>query len=608
MTQYAPPAWSPSGRNVFGLYLEVIKSGVVVETIALPRPTARSYTFVGRLATACDVVLVHASISRVHAVLQFDAQGALFLYDLRSTHGSIVNKRRIPAEAFVRLEVGDVLAFGESTRRVAVCGPVERMPAESESRTLATLREHGDPTRAGTTQQEHEHDRGVSWGFRQDAEEEEERDQEEEEEARMVATKKEQLPEYLRHLTEDDRPYESSLRPSQVHPKDQRLYEQVQTRIRKMENLKLERARILAKQHTGDGLSAGQQQTVLRNEERMEALRKDIEALEARIHAKNEQRATASGIRGAVARTKRQRDPDVYGYSSDEDEFYDRTSANRAKLAARKQKMMDTSTALHGNTRDSSAPGQKSEILTAESIRANVTQLEANLSKLQDDVTAASRTASNQTAESKEEHEMDSLDSFMATTSTQLQMSHVEALTRQKQAVEEELKRQKQLLAVATPALAALPIQKPIVNPVEGTVETNASTSPTSPARTRVHVKRLTIDAEAQDEAWKSVVEPEASVAKEIGTHVDDKHKMHPAGSKHGPNTIVETPEPESTGPKRRRIVGPAKDAWEHWKSDTSDEQRRVDSNLLEGGDPSWVPPANQTGDGRTALNDKYGY
>ena len=31
-------------------------------------------------------------------------------------------------------------------------------------------------------------------------------------------------------------------------------------------------------------------------------------------------------------------------------------------------------------------------------------------------------------------------------------------------------------------------------------------------------------------------------------------------------------------------------------------------AGTLEGGDPDWTPPTNQTGDGRTALNAKFGY
>ena len=44
-------------------------------------------------------------------------------------------------------------------------------------------------------------------------------------------------------------------------------------------------------------------------------------------------------------------------------------------------------------------------------------------------------------------------------------------------------------------------------------------------------------------------------------------------------------------------------------KEENSVEQVVVyDDRLLQGDETVWVPPAGQTGDGRTALNDKWGY
>lgn len=181
---YAPPEWGAAGANAHGVSLEVIKSGVVVEALPLPVDASKSFVVAGRMEPACDLVLQHPSISRVHAALQFDAHGVLFLRDLGSTHGTFVNKKRLPADEFVRLHIGDVVAFGESTRLYAVCGPQGLLPPE---------RKPSRRRKAEEREKSKEEDAGASWGFREDAQEEDDEDEEDD-------GKKEQLPDYLRNV------------------------------------------------------------------------------------------------------------------------------------------------------------------------------------------------------------------------------------------------------------------------------------------------------------------------------------------------------------------------------------------------------------------------
>jgi pSer/pThr/pTyr-binding forkhead associated (FHA) protein len=84
-------------------------------------PLQRSCTVIGRGRDA-DLVLSEATISRTHAVLGFD-QGRLYVQDLSSTNGTLVNGRR-SARDF--LADGDELQMGKLILSVCLPGDPRR--------------------------------------------------------------------------------------------------------------------------------------------------------------------------------------------------------------------------------------------------------------------------------------------------------------------------------------------------------------------------------------------------------------------------------------------------------------------------------------------------
>lgn len=117
---YTEPPWGSVPDISYSF--ELLKNGAILDTVPL---TQSSYFVVGRLPV-CDVSLEHPSISRYHAVVQYRGKagqdGAMgeergfYAYDLGSTHGTFVNKNKIPPKTYIRLRVGHVVKFGGSTR------------------------------------------------------------------------------------------------------------------------------------------------------------------------------------------------------------------------------------------------------------------------------------------------------------------------------------------------------------------------------------------------------------------------------------------------------------------------------------------------------------
>ncbi|KAL9297345.1 hypothetical protein ACSQ67_023241 [Phaseolus vulgaris] len=169
---YKIPPWSAAPCHQF--YLEVLKDGSIIDKFDVCEKGA--YMF-GRL-DLCDFVLEHPTISRFHAVIQFKRSGDAYLYDLGSTHGTFLNKNQVEKNTYVDLHVGDVIRFGRSSRMFIFQGPPDLMPPETNAKLMkevkmreAMLDREASVRRA---RQEASAAEGISWGMGEDAIEEEE--------------------------------------------------------------------------------------------------------------------------------------------------------------------------------------------------------------------------------------------------------------------------------------------------------------------------------------------------------------------------------------------------------------------------------------------------
>ncbi|KAK3829754.1 MAG: hypothetical protein J3R72DRAFT_456648 [Linnemannia gamsii] len=166
--KYQKPAWSGYPNQQY--FFEVIKNGVLVDKIQAP---LKEFLTIGRLPM-CDLEMEHPSLSRYHAIIQFKSSGETFLYDLNSSHGTKVNKSKIPPQMHVKIKPGDQLRFGESTR-IYLFQTEEVVDQEEEEKEMvkAMIEKQNRERRGRGEEEEEEEEEFNSWGMAPDAVEEE---------------------------------------------------------------------------------------------------------------------------------------------------------------------------------------------------------------------------------------------------------------------------------------------------------------------------------------------------------------------------------------------------------------------------------------------------
>lgn len=194
---YKEPTWSRSPDATHVYSFEVLKGGQIVENVR--NLQTKAFWPIGKLPDN-GIVMAHPTISRYHAVLQYRPESAndsgsdsedddenaaqekpkvekgWYLYDLASTHGSFVNKMRVPPKTYIRLRVGYMLKFGASTRSYILQGPNFDEEAESEltiteMKELRLKKEQERKDKLAEEEKRKEAE-GVSWGMADDADEE----------------------------------------------------------------------------------------------------------------------------------------------------------------------------------------------------------------------------------------------------------------------------------------------------------------------------------------------------------------------------------------------------------------------------------------------------
>uniref|UniRef100_T1IWV6 FHA domain-containing protein n=1 Tax=Strigamia maritima TaxID=126957 RepID=T1IWV6_STRMM len=576
------PTWSGTTDKAYKL--EVIKNGVIVNTIDL---NTKPFYVVGRLNT-CDIVLEHPSVSRHHAVIQFrpvgDEQHSLgfYLYDLESTHGTSLNKQTLTARVYYQLHVGFNLKFGGSTRMFILQGPDEDQEPESKL-TVTELKElrrkqeeklarlENEEENAGEENKEQK-ESGIDWGMGEDAVEDEEEDLAENPFALNVVAPNEEL--YIDDPKKTLRGWFEREGYDLEYQVEERGYSQFCCKIRlPLENADSEPmvAEVVIKARKKEAVAACA----------LEACRiLDRQGLLRQANHESRKR-----------KLKNWEDNDYY--DSDEDTFLDRTGTIEKKRQQRIQK----------------AGKDKFVVETYDSLKMKLDQISQEIEGLESSIQIS------QDLDKMGDKSGDSLDAYMSSISSDNYLdktSRAASKLRLLQLRKEKL-RLLQLVDIAKPT------NLPELKPESKIYEIVASKKPLAMIGS---MKGRGIKTRLAAPIIRKINPPVEKIeTKEPIEEVKQSDEAKTEIEIPSPEIKVQSPEIELRAPevdcsrKLSKIDGDQEIIVENSKPNRHKSRRKKFKSELnyvyDASNPDyalWMPPDNQTGDGRTRLNDKYGY
>ncbi|WAR04696.1 NADAP-like protein [Mya arenaria] len=619
---YTEPIWGSACKEKFSF--EVIKNGAVIDNVDL---TTQNFHVVGRLPS-CDIPMEHPSLSRHHAVIQYSGGSADFaqgwyLYDLDSTHGTWINKNKVPPSTFHRLHVDYVLKFGGSTRLFILQGPDSDRQEESElsvkemkeqrdkqQKEAEVLRqaEIDESERKAELNRQREEQKGCSWGIDENDPEEEE----EEESAVNPFAELEAENEYL-YINDPKKALNHYFEREGLELPEYEFHEAGYGKWKCTVELPIDGP-------NGEPVIA---EVVVSGKKKEGVIACALEACRT-LDRHGELRKSAQESR--KRKGKNWEDDDFY--DSDEDTFLDRTGAIEKKRELRKKKV-GKSEQQTTETYDSLLEKHTSVAEEIQSIEAKLEQAKAQAAAMDSD-------------------DVDALDAYMSAIKSGMMDTKTKMkLKTQLMELKQQEQRLRKLVNLAKPAtLPEVSVMKPDLKKSVLTAQVGKMKGPSAGKVVRKPVtsiaKKEQMLKESEDES-----EEEEEESMDIETSAVEKTNQVKETNKSAPkNASVKTPEApklietinvnikekipsvasasKKKGPSMPLSAVLEKLQEEADRAENSTGKRKSDSNRnLEGGkklkgdndysteDPDyavWLPPENQSGDGKTHLNEKLGY
>ncbi|KAJ1679444.1 hypothetical protein EV182_002043 [Spiromyces aspiralis] len=493
---YTPPEGSCLPRRQYSF--EVIKEGVMLEPEILPGDK--------------EFLVAEA-----------------YLFDLGSAHGTFINKRRLAPRSLTKLEVGDQVRFGASTRLWIFQTSDNEYLEEKEHEKDRQLQEYisrkarpGDATGpresrqalesgCASVQLKHPHQE-VTWGFGEDATEN----------AGILGRVDMDIDngwqprENAFYRKNPDRGYDATFEYDEEH-------------IMRVGRVFVARIQVPLVDSAGaplHGVGRGP--------------KKRCGLFQATHQAQSAKRKGVSGY---------------YDSDDEEDSYYDRSNAGKASKAQKKAKPVTE---------------------TYESLIEKLALIEKKMAELEAKIGDVGRTGAPSTGDDED----DELDAYMNSlrdkeTALKERQLKSELLTTQK-----EKERLEKLIRIAAPQGAVMEPKGPTkvteMESKEGAAKLMPQISPRLPRQ-----------------QGSTVVVRDGSAGEVL------------LSEGHAPTIAAEPTKDVQTKPAgRRRMQGPT------LPQSMEDLKPKAEDKMLEeyDADESWVPPSEQTGDGRTSLNDKLGY